>query len=627
VPRSHGSYEALLADDQIDAIYVSLPNSMHVEWSIRALEAGKHVLCEKPMSRHPEDVERAFDAAETADRVLMEAFMWRYTPQARRLVELLPRVGTLRMVRAAFSFPERAPDNIRLNPDLEGGALMDVGCYCLSGIRLVAGEPRGLVGRQVLGGGGVDVLFTGAMSMPDDVLAHFDCGMVTSFRDELEVWAPTRRCSSTIRGTPATRRSRSATATAAASAIDVDFADPYACELEELVAVASGSRPARFGRQDAVAQARAIEQLYAAARRAEAWTRPGIGMIGQGFMGARSCSRPDHHRSHDRPAGDPARGWWPPRPRPHAAVGLRRALRVRAPHHRLARAGRGPRHRRHLHPHAPTPCTPNRRSPPRRPASTWSARSRWAATRAESAAMLAAAEAAGVVHCCAFNYRFVPAVRRARDLLASGELGEVRHFRGTYRQSWGADRDPAGVWRFDANARPAEARWATSRRTSSTSPASWSATSPRCPPRRRPSRPVARSTTPSPPRCASPVARSGTVEATRFATGGQPSHLRGQRRPTARSSSTSSAPASCGSTGAASSPIRPTGGPPDTCSAGSTPSSSSCAAVLDAVAAESRWRPTEHLRRRSARRPRAVRRHPRIRAHRPPRQLSRQDRT
>ena len=267
VARAHGSYEALLADDEVDAIYVSLPNAMHVEWSIRALEAGKHVLCEKPMSRHPADVERAFDAADAAGRVLMEAFMWRYTPQARRLVELLPRVGTLRMVRAAFSFPERAPDNIRLRPELEGGALMDVGCYCLSGIRLIAGEPQALVGRQVLGGGGVDVLFAGTLSMPDDVLAHFDCGMVTSFRDELEVvgsdatlflddpWHSRNPVIEVRDGDGGNER------------IEVEAIDPYACELEEFVAVARGERPARFGRDDAVAQARAIHELYASAAR------------------------------------------------------------------------------------------------------------------------------------------------------------------------------------------------------------------------------------------------------------------------------------------------------------------------------------------------------------------------
>ena len=267
IPRAHGSYEALLADDQVDAVYVSLPNAMHVEWSIRALEAGKHVLCEKPMSRHPDEVTRAFDAADAAGRVLMEAFMWRYTPQARRLVELLPRVGRLRMVRAAFSFPERAPGNIRLSPELEGGALMDVGCYCLSGIRLVAGEPEVLVGRQVLGGGGVDVLFAGTLSMSGDVLAHFDCGMVTAPRDELEIVGAdaTLFLDDPWHGREPVIEIRDGDGRS--ERVEAEFADPYACELEELAAVAGGKRPPRFGRDDAVAQARAIHELYASAAR------------------------------------------------------------------------------------------------------------------------------------------------------------------------------------------------------------------------------------------------------------------------------------------------------------------------------------------------------------------------
>src|SRR5215203_3028921 len=94
IERAYGSYEELLADPDVEAVYISLPNSMHVDWSVRALEAGKHVLCEKPMARSVEPVERAFDAADAADRVLAEAFMWRHHPQASRLVELLPRVGS-----------------------------------------------------------------------------------------------------------------------------------------------------------------------------------------------------------------------------------------------------------------------------------------------------------------------------------------------------------------------------------------------------------------------------------------------------------------------------------------------------------------------------------------------------
>jgi D-xylose 1-dehydrogenase (NADP+, D-xylono-1,5-lactone-forming) len=115
IERAYGSYEALLEDTEIEAVYISLPNTLHCDWSIRAVEAGKHVLCEKPLSRRTEDVDAAFDAADRAGRLLMEAFMYRHFYNE---------------------------DNIRLRTELEGGALMDVGCYCVSGSRLLAGEPE-----------------------------------------------------------------------------------------------------------------------------------------------------------------------------------------------------------------------------------------------------------------------------------------------------------------------------------------------------------------------------------------------------------------------------------------------------------------------------------------------------
>jgi xylose dehydrogenase (NAD/NADP) len=257
IPRAHDSYEDLLADPEVDAVYISLPNSMHVDWSIRALEAGKHVLCEKPLTRHPEDAERAFDAAERAGKVLMEAFMWRHTPQAAELRAVLPRIGELRVIRAQFSFGRLQPGNVRLSRELEGGALMDVGCYCISGARYVAGaEPIEFAGQQVLGGDGVDIAFTGLMRFPGDVLCHFDCAMNSTDRAELEVVGTEGRL--LLRDPWHTRR----------TIIEIDHhdieipaRDPYTCELE---ALASGDPG--FGREDAVGQARAIQALYEAAR-------------------------------------------------------------------------------------------------------------------------------------------------------------------------------------------------------------------------------------------------------------------------------------------------------------------------------------------------------------------------
>ena len=266
IPRALGSYEELLADPDVDAVYISLPNSMHVDWSVRALEAGKHVLCEKPLARSVGPVERAFDAADAAGRVLAEAFMWRHHPQTQRLLELLPRVGELRVVRAQFSFALDSLDpasNIRLSGELDGGALMDVGCYCVSAARLVAGEPVAVTGQQVTGE--VDLRFAGTLSLPGDVLAHFDCGVDTADRAELEVVGSE---GALLLRDPFHSREPVIDVRASDGSVErveVEPENPYACELRDFAAAVDGSRAPRFGREDAVGQARTIEALYESA--------------------------------------------------------------------------------------------------------------------------------------------------------------------------------------------------------------------------------------------------------------------------------------------------------------------------------------------------------------------------
>jgi D-xylose 1-dehydrogenase (NADP+, D-xylono-1,5-lactone-forming) len=266
VQRSLGSYEELLADPEVDAVYISLPNSMHVDWSIRALEAGKHVLCEKPLARDVEPVERAFDAADAAGRVLAEAFMWRHHPQAKRLVELVPRIGDLRVVRVQFSFALDSLDpasNIRLSGELEGGALMDVGCYCVSAARLLAGEPLEVTGQQVTGE--VDVRFAATMSLPGDVLAHFDCGVDTADRAELEVVGSDGRLLLRDPFHSAKPVIEVHDASGDVERVEAEGENPYACELRDFAAAVSGEREPLLGRADAVGQARAIAALYRSA--------------------------------------------------------------------------------------------------------------------------------------------------------------------------------------------------------------------------------------------------------------------------------------------------------------------------------------------------------------------------
>jgi D-xylose 1-dehydrogenase (NADP+, D-xylono-1,5-lactone-forming) len=269
IPRAHGSYEALLADPDVEAIYVSVPNSLHVPWTLRALEAGKHVLCEKPFSRHAEDVERVFDVAEAAGLVVSEGFMWRHHPQTAKLAQLLAdgAIGALRLVRVGFSFPletDRGPDDARFRADLDGGALMDLGCYCVSAIRFVAGEPQDLSGKQVVGPTGVDLIFAGAFTHADDVLTHFDCSFVVPRRAELEVLGEEGSLFVTtpfVITSPGIELRRDGDV----EQVQVEEADSYRLELDNVSAAIRGEAPLLLGREDAVAQARLLEALYESA--------------------------------------------------------------------------------------------------------------------------------------------------------------------------------------------------------------------------------------------------------------------------------------------------------------------------------------------------------------------------
>ncbi|HJR95514.1 MAG TPA: Gfo/Idh/MocA family oxidoreductase [Gaiellaceae bacterium] len=266
IERAYGSYEALLEDPDVDAVYISLPNTMHREWSIRSVEAGKHVICEKPFSKRPEDVEAAFDAAERAGRLLTEAFMYRHNPQTSRLVELVREgaIGELRVVRSAFSYSLYDTENIRLRTDVDGGSLMDVGCYCVSGSRLLAGEPESVHGQAYIGPSGTDWVFTGALRFPGDLHALFDCGTCLPERDELEAigtegslflddpWHSTEPMIELRRDGGVER-------------IELEPVDSYRLELENLADAIAGDAPLLLGREDALGQVRTIDALFRSA--------------------------------------------------------------------------------------------------------------------------------------------------------------------------------------------------------------------------------------------------------------------------------------------------------------------------------------------------------------------------
>ncbi len=268
IPRHHGSYDALLADEDVEAVYIPLPNSLHTEWAIRALEAGKHVLCEKPMGRRADEVRRAFDASERAGRLLMEAFMWRHHPQTHRAADLVAggAIGELRLVRSSFGFNLEDVANVRMRAELDGGALMDVGCYCVSGTRLFAGEPDTVTARQVLGPTGVDVRMAATMSFADRALAQFDCGFDAPETALLEAVGSrgTLRIETPFLIThPRIDLVRDGTL----ERLDVPEAPAYRLEFENFGAAVRGTGQPLLGRDDAVAQALVIEALYRSADR------------------------------------------------------------------------------------------------------------------------------------------------------------------------------------------------------------------------------------------------------------------------------------------------------------------------------------------------------------------------
>ena len=266
IEGAYGSYEALLEDPDVDAVYISLPNTLHCEWSIRALDAGKHVLCEKPLSRHPEEVEEAYAAAERNDRLLSEAFMYRHNPQTARLVELVRdgAIGELRVVRSAFSYSLYDEENIRLRTDVEGGSLMDVGCYCVSGSRLLGGEPETVFGHAYVGPTGTDWVFSGLLRFPGNAVAIFDCGTCLPERDELEAigtdgsiflddpWHCMQPVIEVRRQGEVER-------------IVLEPVDSYRLELENVRDAIRGEATLLLGREDALAQARTLEALHRSA--------------------------------------------------------------------------------------------------------------------------------------------------------------------------------------------------------------------------------------------------------------------------------------------------------------------------------------------------------------------------
>jgi xylose dehydrogenase (NAD/NADP) len=190
IPHAFGSYASMLESDLIDAVYISLPNHLHAEWTVKSLEAGKHVLCEKPFALTLDEVDQMIATRENTGLVLMEAFMYRHHPQTKQVGEWVKqgRLGEISLVRGIFNFKMRYGENIRLDPDMGGGSLWDIGVYPISMAQYVMGEPPARVyGHQWIGDTGVDETFVGQLHFSQDRLAQISSSFRTPFYTYMEI--------------------------------------------------------------------------------------------------------------------------------------------------------------------------------------------------------------------------------------------------------------------------------------------------------------------------------------------------------------------------------------------------------------------------------------------------------
>lgn len=264
IAQAYGSYEELIGDEEIDAIYIPLPNHLHMEWSIRAMEAGKHVLCEKPIALNAEEAGRMADTSRSKGVHLAEAFMYRHHPRYERIKEIISsgEIGELRGIHGVFTFNSAANlTNVRFRKEWGGGSLYDVGCYPVSAARLITGaEPEAATVHALISAehDHVDMMASGLLEFPGGVALTFDCGMWAARRNSLEVLGTEGRIevpsAFQIKDTHFFVHTEEGTREE-----PQEILNQYTLQADEFALTVWGERIARFDPADAVANMRAID--------------------------------------------------------------------------------------------------------------------------------------------------------------------------------------------------------------------------------------------------------------------------------------------------------------------------------------------------------------------------------
>jgi D-xylose 1-dehydrogenase (NADP+, D-xylono-1,5-lactone-forming) len=275
IERAYGSYEALLADPDIDAIYNPLPNDGHAPWSIQAAKAKKPTLCEKPIALNAQQAQEMVEVFRQENVLLAEAFMYRYHPQHAAVKKLLAdnTIGPLRLIDVCFTYAmsEAETKNVRLKPELGGGGLMDVGCYCVNLCRMIVGEEPDFVTAQSIYGAQtqVDEMFVGTLHFPGGVVAHFDCGMRATFRNHYTLVGPDGEIQSDLAFRPPDSGSTTLQVRRAGQipeTITIPDSNQYVLMVEDFADAVIAGRKTTYDPADSVKNMRVLDALDRAAR-------------------------------------------------------------------------------------------------------------------------------------------------------------------------------------------------------------------------------------------------------------------------------------------------------------------------------------------------------------------------
>jgi predicted dehydrogenase len=275
IPRAYGSYEALLADPDIDAVYIPLPNHLHAEWTIAAARAGKHVLCEKPLALTASQAQEMVDVCRASGVLLMEAFMYRQHPSwiAARDLVASGRIGQLQVIDSWFSYFNDDPANIRNRYEIGGGALYDIGCYNINLSRMLFGSEPTRVQATITRDPKLRIdTLTSAILEFDDRVATFTCSTRAESHQRVDIYGTDGRISIEIPfNIPPDRPTRifvtaggDPPVAPATETLTFDVADPYACEADRFADAILDGVPLPVGPEDAVANMRVIDAVFAA---------------------------------------------------------------------------------------------------------------------------------------------------------------------------------------------------------------------------------------------------------------------------------------------------------------------------------------------------------------------------